>query len=107
MLALAVLTMAGLTSSVVSFAPSLQVGNLVTGMLSLVLAALSPVYFTMEQSPLLLKLLGYISPLRYAADGITKSLSGQTDVWFEVAVLAGFALVTLGLVTWRLPSRED
>ena len=106
-LALAVLTMAGLTLFVVSFAPSQQVGNLVTGMLSLVLAALSPVYFTMEQSPLLLKLLGYVSPLRYAADGITKSLSGQTDVWFELAVLAGFALVTMALGTWRLPWRED
>ena len=99
--------MAGLTLFVVSFAPSGQVGNLITGMLSLVLAALSPVYFTMEQSPLLLKLLGYISPLRYAADGITKSLSGQTDVWFELAVLAGFALVTMALGTWRLPWRED
>ena len=106
-LALAVLTMAGLTLFVVSFAPSQQVGNLVTGMLSLVLAALSPVYFTMEQSPLLLKLLGYVSPLRYAADGITKSLAGQTDVWFELAVLAGFALVTMALGTWRLPWRED
>jgi ABC-type multidrug transport system permease subunit len=61
----------------------------------------------MEQSPLLLKLLGYVSPLRYAADGITKSLSGQTDVWFELAVLAGFALVTMALGTWRLPWRED
>ena len=106
-LALAVLTMAGLTLFVVSFAPSQQVGNLVTGMLSLVLAALSPVYFTMEQSPVLLKLLGYVSPLRYAADGITKSLSGQTNVGFELAVLAGFALVTMALGTWRLPWRED
>ena len=106
-LALAVLTMAGLTLFVVSFAPSLRVGNLVTGMLSLVLAALSPVYFTMEQSPLLLKLLGHVSPLRYAADGITKSLSGHTDIWFELAVLAGFALVTMALGTWRLPWRED
>ena len=31
----------------------------------------------------------------------------QADVWFELAVLAGFALVTLGRVTWRLPWRED
>ena len=76
-LALAVLTMAGLTLFVVSFAPSGQVGNLITAMLSLVLAAVSPVYFTMEQAPLLLKLLGYISPLRYAADGITKSSPGR------------------------------
>ena len=46
-------------------------------------------------------------PLHCAADGITKSLSGQIDVWFELAVLAGFALVTMTLGTWRLPWRED
>ena len=106
-LILSVLVMAGLTLFVVSFAPSLQAGNLATGLVALVLAALSPVYFTMEQAPLLLKLLGYVSPLRYAADGITKSLSGQSDVWFELAVLAGFSIVTMSLGLWRLPWRED
>ena len=105
-LILAVLTVAGLTMFVVSFAPSLQVGNLTTGLLSLVLAALSPVYFTIEQAPLLLKFLGYVSPLRYAADAIEKSLSGQHDIWIELAVLAGFAVVTMSLGLWRLPWRE-
>ena len=105
-LTLAVLTMAGLTLFVVSFAPSQQVGNLVTGLLALLLAALSPVYFTMEQAPLMLRWLGYISPLRYAADGITKSFSGQVDIRFELAVLLGFAAVSMYLGTWRLPWRE-
>lgn len=106
-LVLAVLTMAGLTMFVVSFAPSLQVGNLSTGLLSLALAALSPVYFTLEQAPLLLKFLGYVSPLRYAADAIEKSLSGRVDVWSELGVLAAFALVTMSLGLWRLPWREQ
>ena len=106
-LVLSVLTMAGLTLFVVSFAPSLQAGNLITGLLSLALAAVSPVYFTMEQAPLLLRLLGYVSPLRYAADGISKSVSGRGDVWAELAVLAGFAAVTMALGLWRLPWRED
>lgn len=105
-LILGVLTMAGLTMFVVSFAPSPQVGNIATGLLSLGLAALSPVYFTMEQAPLLLKYLGYVSPLRYAADAIEKSLSGRTDAWLELGVLAGFALVTMVLGLWRLPWRE-
>ena len=105
-LALAVLSVVGLTLFVVSFAPSLQAGNILTAMLSLVLAALSPVYFTMEQAPLLLRLLGWVSPLRYAADGIDKSLSGRTDVGVELAVLAGFAVVTMALGLWRLPWRE-
>ena len=106
-LLLAALTMAGLTMLVVSFAPNAQVGNLATGLLALVLAALSPVYYTMEQAPLLLKLLGYVSPLRYAADGITKSLSGNADVWFELAVLSGFTVVMMFLGTWKLPWREQ
>ena len=106
-LILSVLTMAGLTLFVVSFAPSLQAGNLITGLLSLALAAVSPVYFTMEQAPFLLRLLGYVSPLRYAADGIGKSVSGRGDVWTELAVLAGFAVVTMSLGLWRLPWREE
>ena len=106
-LILSVLTMAGLTLFVVSFAPSLQAGNLITGLLSLVLAAVSPVYFTMEQAPFLLRLLGYVSPLRYAADGIGKSVSGRGDVWTELAVLAAFAVVTMSLGLWRLPWREE
>ena len=106
-LILAVLAMAGITLFVVSFAPSLQAGNLITGLLSLVLAAVSPVYFTMEQAPLLLRLLGYVSPLRYAADGIGKSVSGRGDIWTELAVLAGFAALTMSLGLWRLPWREE
>ena len=106
-LILSVLTMAGLTLFVVSFAPSLQAGNLITGLLSLALAAVSPVYFTMDQAPFLLRLIGYVSPLRYAADGIGKSVSGRGDVWTELAVLGTFAAVTMALGLWRLPWREE
>ena len=105
-LVLSVLTMAGLALFVVSFAPSLPAGNLITSLLSLALAAVSPVYFTMEQAPLLLRLLGYVSPLRYAADGIAKSVSGRGDVWTELTVLAGFAVITMALGLWRVPWRE-
>ena len=103
---LTVLAVSGLTLFVVSFAPSLQVGNLATGLLSLILAALSPVYFTMDQAPLLMKLIGYVSPLRYTADAIEKSLSGQTDVWVEMGILSVFALGSLSLGLWRMPWRE-
>ena len=76
MYCLRVLTVSGLTLFVVSFAPSLQARNLAACLLSLILAALSPVYFTMDQAPFLMKLIGYISPLRYAADRIEMSQSG-------------------------------
>ena len=66
----------------------------------------SPVFFTMEQAPLLLRWLGYVSPLRYAADGLSASLTGQTDVAIEVAVLAASAFGAMALGLWRLPWRE-
>lgn len=105
-LVLTVLAVSGLVLFAVSFAPSAQTGNLATGMLSLILAALSPVYFTMDQAPLLMKLIGYISPLRYAADAIEKSLSGRADVWAEMAILAIIAISAMSLGLWRLPWRE-
>ena len=103
---LTILAVSGLTLFVVSFAPSLQVGNLATGLLSLILAALSPVYFTMDQAPLLMKAIGYISPLRYAADAIEKSLSGQPDVWVELSILSVIAIGAMSLGLWRMPWRE-
>ncbi len=105
-LILTVLAVSGLTLFVVSFAPSMQVGNLTTGLLSLILAALTPVYFTMDQAPLLMKIVGYISPLRYAADAIEKSLSGRADVWAEIVILAAIALVAISLGLWKMPWRE-
>ena len=106
-LILAVLTMAGLTMFVVSFAPSPQLGNIST---RVVVARPSGLYhrstLRLNKRRLLLKYLGYVSPLRYAADAIEKSLSGRDDVWLELGVLAGFALVTMSLGLWRLPWRE-
>ena len=61
----------------------------------------------MEQAPLLIRWFGFVSPLRYAADGISASLSGSTDVLFELTVLAGFALVAMALGLWKLPWRES
>ena len=105
-LLLDVLSMTGLTLFIVSFAPSLPAGNILAGFLGTVLALILPVYFSMEQALLLLRWLGYASPMTYAADGITSSLSGRTDVIMETMVLAGFGLGTMALGLWRLPWRE-
>jgi len=102
-----VLTMAGLTLFLSSYAPSLEVGGIMTNLVGILLVMISPVFFTMEQAPLLLKMLGYVSPLRYAADGIMESFSGGTYVWSEMAILVGFAILTLSLGLWKLRWRES
>ena len=102
----AVLSMAGLTLFVVSFAPSQEAGGIVATMLGIVLVIVSPVYFTVEQAPMVMRWLGHVSPFRYAADGLMKSFSGQSDIWAEFAVLIAFTFVTMSLGLWRLRWRE-
>ena len=102
-----VLTMAGMTLFIASYAPSMEVGSIMTNLVGILLVMVSPVFFTMERAPLLLKLLGHVSPLRYAADGIMASFSGSSDIWTELFVLIGFAAVTLSLGLWKLRWRES
>ena len=106
MILLAVLFLSGLAMFITSFATSLTVGSMMANVVGIILAMVSPVFFTMEQAPLLLRWLGYVSPLRYAADGLSASLTGRTDVAVEVGVLMASALLAMALGLWRLPWRE-
>lgn len=105
--AMTLLTMSGITLFIVSYAPSAEVGGIMTNLLGILMALISPVYFPMEQAPALMKAFGWVSPLRYAADGMMKSLSGQTDVLVEIAVLGMFAVVCMGIGLWKLRWREN
>ena len=100
------LTMSGLTFIVVSYAPSPEVGGLMSNLLGILLALVSPMYFSMDQAPFLMRAIGWVSPLRYAADGMMKSLSGRSDVGFEVLILTAFAALCMGLGFWKLRWRE-
>ena len=101
-----ILTMAGLTFMIASFAPSQEAGSIMANLVGIVLVAASPVFFTMDQAPMLLKWLGWVSPMRYAADGVMESLSGSTDIWTEFLILVGFAVATMVVGLWRLSWRE-
>ena len=103
---LAVLFLSGLALFITSLSPSFTVGNMLANIVGIILAMVSPVFFTMEQAPLLLRWMGYVSPLRYAADSLSASLTGRTDVAVEVGVLAASALAAMALGLWRLPWRE-
>jgi ABC-type multidrug transport system permease subunit len=101
------LGVAGIALMISSYAPSMEVGGIMSNLFGVVLVMVSPVFFTMEQAPLALKLVGWISPMRYASDGITKSIGGQTDVWLEFVVIAVFAITTIALGLWKLRWREE
>ena len=106
-IAAVLLTMSGLTMMVVSYAPSPEVGGIMANLLGIFLALVSPVYFPAERAPALMQALGWVSPLRYAADGMMKALSGDSAVLPEVAILSAFAAVCMALGLWKLRWRED
>ena len=100
------LTLGGITFLIASFAPSIEVGGIMSNLFGVVLVVISPVFFTMDQAPVALQWVGWVSPMRYAADGVMKSLSGRTDIWTEFIILLGFAAVTMTIGLWKLGWRE-
>jgi ABC-type multidrug transport system permease subunit len=101
------LALAGITLWIASYAPSAEVGSVMSNLLGILLTFISPVYFPAEQAPFIMRMFGWVSPFRYAADAMMKSFSGQTDVWAEKAILAAFALASMSLGVWRLRWREE
>jgi ABC-type multidrug transport system permease subunit len=106
MIFLVLFVMGGLTFIIVSLAPNQESGSIMANLAGVVLVVLSPVFFTMEQAPLPLEWLGWVSPMRYAADGIITSLNGRNDVWRELAVMCGFAAATISIGLWKLRWRQ-
>jgi len=98
-------TMTGATLIVVSLVPDVSIGIIANTMLGIILVMLSPVFYTLDNAPRLFKWLGWISPFRYAADGMEKGLNGQSASWSELTILTGAAIVlmTVGIriLRWR------
>lgn len=84
-----------------------SVGWLITNLMNFMLVFISPIYFSMEYAPAVMRLFGWVSPLRYAADGMMKTLSGGTYVIVELAILSAFATVSLSLGIWKFRWREN
>ena len=106
LLVAALLGTAGIALVISSYAPSVEVGGIMSNLFGVVLVIVSPVFFTMDQAPLVLQLIGWVSPMRYAADGITKAISGDSNIWIELVVLTVFALVSITLGLRKLRWRE-
>ena len=102
----AVIGISGIALLISSYAPSLEVGGIMANFFGVVLVMASPVFFTMDQAPPVLRLVGWVSPMRYAADGITKSISGDHDIWVELTVLTTFAAAAMAIGLWKLTWRE-
>ena len=103
----AMLSVAGIALMIASYAPSPEVGGIMSNLFGVVLVMVSPVFFTMDQAPLALQLVGWVSPMRYAADGITKAISGDSHIWLELCILAVFGLISITLGLRQMRWREE
>jgi len=101
------LSVSGIGLFISSIAPTLEIGGIMSNLFGVVLVMISPVFFTMDQAPLALKVIGWASPMRYAADGITKTISGNNDVWVELLVLVGFAVASMAIGLRKLSWQEQ
>jgi ABC-type multidrug transport system permease subunit len=101
------LGLSGIALIIASISPSMEVGGIISNLVGVVLVMASPVFFTMEQAPLALKFVGWVSPMRYAADGTAKAISGNGDIWVELTVLTGFAVASMALGLWKMKWREE
>ena len=101
------LSISGIALLIGSYAPTVEIGGIMSNLFGVVLVMVSPVFFTMDQAPAALEGIGWVSPMRYAADGIAKSISGDTQIWTEFIILAGFAAAAMALGLWKLNWRED
>lgn len=100
------LGMSGIALLIASISPSMEVGGIISNLVGVVLVMASPVFFTMDQAPLALQFVGWVSPMRYAADGTEKAISGNGDIWVELTVLTGFAVTSMALGLWKMKWRE-
>lgn len=101
------LSVAGIALMIASYAPTVEVGGIMSNLFGVVLVMVSPVFFTMDQAPFVLQLIGWVSPMRYAADGITKAISGNGQIWLELSILLGFAMASMALGLWKMRWREE
>ena len=106
MLLAALVGISGIALVIGSYAPSIEIGGIIANLYGIVLVMASPVFFTMDQSPLAIKLIGWVSPMRYAADGITKSISGDSQILVELIILFSFAFISMSIGLWKMRWRE-
>jgi len=107
LIAALLISLAGVTLIIASHAPSMEVGGIVSSLVGIGLVMLSPVFFTMDQAPLVLNWLGWVSPMKYAADGMNQALSGGTDIWLEFGIICAFTVSTMILGLWKLRWRDS
>jgi ABC-2 type transport system permease protein len=103
---LTVTTFAGIGVVLSQFAGTLQAGGVLADAVSVILIFLSPVYYPMETLPKGMQILAAFLPSTYAADGISKGLTGKGGVEQDILALLVMTLVTLTVAVRSIRWKE-
>jgi len=102
---LTAVSMTGIAIVIGTWAPSLEMGNMLANTLGILVVILSPVYYPIERLSEWLRWVARLSPYTHAGEAINRVLSGQGGFEREALVLAGITVVGLviGIVglRWR------
>lgn len=102
-------SLAGLGAFIGFWSSTAQMASLTTQILQAVLILFAPVYLPADLLPLPLRVISLAFPTTHAATALRASLSGESleVFWPQLAVLAGFACLSLWLVPRRLDWRGN
>jgi ABC-2 type transport system permease protein len=102
---LTALSMTGMAIVIGTWAPSIELGNMLANTLGILVIILSPVYYPIERLPEWLGWVARLSPYTHAGGAINRILSGQGGFEREALVLAGITVVGLAVgmagLRWR------
>lgn len=106
-LLLSAYALSGVGAFIGFWSPTGQVASLVTQILQTIIIFFAPIYYPLAALPGPFRLTAFLFPTTYAAQALRGAVSGQAllSFWPSIAVLAGFALVSLVLVPLRLDWR--
>src|SRR5262249_42256930 len=99
-------TFAGIGVALSQYAGTLQAGGVLGDSVSIILIFLSPVYYSMETLPKGMQILAAFLPPTYAADGISKGLTGKSGLEGDILVLLVMSVITLTVALRSLRWKE-
>jgi len=99
-------TFAGIGVVLSQYAGTLQAGGVLGDSVSIILIFLSPVYYSMETLPKGMQILAAFLPPTYAADGISKGLTGKSGLGGDILILFVMSVITLTVAVRSLRWKE-
>jgi ABC-2 type transport system permease protein len=99
------LSLAGVAFLIGTWAPTMEIGNMLSVVVGILVVLMSPIYFPLERLPDWMEPIARLSPYTYAANALDAILSGQSGFYDDLAVLsaitaAGLAIGLAGM-RWR------